>query len=260
MLTPEGKWLSVVLRESLQALESTLIELRHTPDERPITMSCSPSFAMGWLTPRLGTFFQKYPQIGLRVQAEFHALDRSRMVNDGLEAAVRFDPGNYPDLHAQEILEEWLVPVASPAFLARNPQLQSPGDLQGSMLLHDFSPWDGAAVHQEWAHWFEQMGVPAPDMGQGGNYNLSMLVQNAACTGQGVALGHSALILDDLAAGRLVPLFGHRVRAQASYFFVCAQSRSDRLAKVEQWLLEQAQVFRSQWQPLLDGLAVAERR
>ena len=57
-----------------------------------------------------------------------------------------------------------------------------------------------------------------------------------------------------------MPLFGHRVRAQASYFFVCAQSRSDRLAKVEQWLLEQAQVFRSQWQPLLDGLAVAERR
>ena len=176
-LTPEGQRLARVLRESLQAIESTLVDLRQVNDAQPVTMSCAPSFAMAWLTPRLGSFFQKHPQIGLRVQAEFHALDRSRMLNDGVDAALRFDLGHYPDLHAHELLSEWLVPVASPAFVAAHPALATPEGLTGAMLLHDFSPWEGAAAHQEWAHWFAQMALAPPDWALGHTYNLAMLAQ-----------------------------------------------------------------------------------
>lgn len=254
-LTPEGQRLARVLRESLQAIESTLVDLRQLNDAQPVTMSCAPSFAMAWLTPRLGSFFQKHPQIGLRVQAEFHALDRSRMLNDGVDAALRFDLGHYPDLHAQELLGEWLVPVASPAFVAAHPALATPEGLTGAMLLHDFSPWEGAAAHQEWAHWFAQMALAPPDWALGHTYNLAMLAQSAACAGQGVALGRTALIMEDLAAGRLVPLFGCRVRSQASYIFARGRQPSRLLEPIEQWLLAQAQAFDAQRQDLLQGLA-----
>lgn len=257
VLTPEGKWLSVVLRESLQAVESVLEDLRQVADEQTVVvMSSTPSFTMTWLTPRLGSFFRAHPQIGLRIQAEFHAIDRAGMQREGLDAALRFDLGEYTDLHAVAFLDEWLVPVASAAFLAEHPGLRSPRDLTGAMLLHDYSPWYRASAQQEWAHWFHQMKVPAPDFAAGHTYNLAMLAQSAAVTGQGVALGHVAHVLDDIVAGRLVPLFGQRVRSQASYFFICPSSRDDRLRKVEQWLHVQADAFRVQRQPLLETLAV----
>ena len=119
--TPEGKWLAVVLRESFDAIESTLAQMRQPPESATATLSCSPSFAMSWLTPRLGDFFRQHPHTGLRVFGEFHTLDRTRMVRDGIEAAVRFDLGGYRDLNATVFLDEWLIPVASPEFLARNP-------------------------------------------------------------------------------------------------------------------------------------------
>ena len=98
--TPEGKWLAVVLRESFDAIESTLAQMRQPTEAATATLSCSPSFAMSWLTPRLGDFFRQHPHTGLRVFGEFHTLDRTRMVRDGVEAAVRFDLGGYSDLNA----------------------------------------------------------------------------------------------------------------------------------------------------------------
>ncbi|MFT4190326.1 MAG: LysR substrate-binding domain-containing protein [Comamonas sp.] len=252
--TAEGQRLGAVLHESLQAIEQALAALRQVPGAGPVVLSCSPSFAMAWLTPRLGSFFQQHPQTGLRVQAEFHALDRQRMRDDGVDAALRFDLGAYPDLYARPLLDEWLVPVASPAFVAAHPGLCGPGDLTADLLLHDSSPWDGAAPHAEWAHWFACMGLAAPDWAAGRIYNLSMLAQSAACAGQGVALGHTALIGDDLARGRLLPLFGCRVPAQARYVFVCPPGSQARLAPVEQWLLAQARAFDTERQDLLAGL------
>ena len=158
--TPEGKWLAVVLRESFDAIESTLAQMRQPAEAATATLSCSPSFAMSWLTPRLGEFFHQHPHSGLRVFGEFPTLDRTRMVRDGVEAAVRFDLGGYRDLNATVFLDEWLIPVASPEFLARHPPITTPEDLHGDWLLHDGSAWDGADTYEEWQHWFAQRGAP----------------------------------------------------------------------------------------------------
>ena len=44
--THEGAEVRFVLRESFQAIESTLTQLRKPRDKHPIALSCSPSFAM----------------------------------------------------------------------------------------------------------------------------------------------------------------------------------------------------------------------
>ena len=218
--TPEGQWLAAVLRESFQALEGTLTQLSSAQEDRPTALSCAPSFAIAWLTPRLGDFFRAHPEVDLRVIGEFHLLDRQRMAQDEVAAAVRFDLGEYPDLQATRFLDEWLVPVASPAFLAAHPQLREPGDLNAAMLLHDANPWAAAGPHEEWAHWLGHAGVEVADMERGHHYNLSQLAIAAALAGQGVAIGRAALVLDELAAGRLVAPFGRPVPSRASYYFV----------------------------------------
>ncbi|WP_026035183.1 LysR family transcriptional regulator [Cupriavidus sp. BIS7] len=243
VLTPEGERLRFVLRESFQAIEGTLTQLRKPRDRHPIALSCSPSFAMVWLTPRLGNFFQQHPDIGLRVYGEFHALDRSRMLRDGTEAAVRFDPGGYQDLKARVFLEEWLIPVASPAYLAAHPELHTPGGLRASMLLHDVSPWDGAGEFDEWNCWLRHAGVSLPDTAEGQRFNLSQLALNAALAGQGVAIGRTALILEAIESGRLIDLWGIHARSEASYRFICPHGPTTQVAEVEAWLVEEGEAF-----------------
>ena len=250
--TPEGQWLSVVLRESFQAIETTLGQLRTVPDDRPITLSCAPSFAMGWLTPRLGDLFRAHPQVGLRVIGEFHALDRERMESDDVAAAVRFDLGDYHDLQATLFLDEWLLPVATPAFMAAHPELRSAADLQAPLLLHDTSPWAGAGPFEEWEHWLAANGAEVADLAQGHHFNLSQMAVGAALAGQGIAMGRAALVLDELSSGRLVMPFGQPVRSRASYYFVGRMALSPRTALVRDWIAAEAARFRIQRDQVLN--------
>ena len=244
--TPEGKWLAVVLRESFDAIESTLAQMRRREESPVATLSCSPSFAMQWLTPRMGDFLRLHPDIGLRVFGEFHQLDRTRMVQGGIEAAVRFDLGGYTDLQATVFLDEWLIPVASPGFLAEHADLRDPAQLQGDWLLHDSTAWEGAGTHEEWQHWLTQVGAPLPAWGAGLQFNLSQLAISAAFAGRGIAMGRAALVLDDLAAGRLVPLFGRCVRSRAAYSFVTQPQPGPAMEMVRTWLLEEGRRFATQ--------------
>ncbi|SEA94699.1 LysR substrate-binding domain-containing protein [Acidovorax soli] len=241
--TPEGKWLAVVLRESFEAIESTLAQMRQPAEAATATLSCSPSFAMSWLTPRLGDFFRQHPHTGLRVFGEFHTLDRTRMVRDGVEAAVRFDLGGYRDLNATVFLDEWLIPVASPEFLARHPPITRPQNLRGDWLLHDGSAWDGADTYEEWQHWFAEMGATPPPWAGGQQFNLSQLALGAALAGQGIAMGRAALVLQDVKAGRLVPLLGRSVLSRAAYSFVTTTHPSPSMELVREWLVEEARRF-----------------
>lgn len=248
--TPEGERLGAVLRESFGAIEGVLRQMRRRGEAGPVSLSCSPSFAMRWLTPRMGSFFRDHPDIGLRVHGEFQALDRARMLREGIDAAVRFDPGAYRDVQARRFLDEWLLPVASPAFVAAHPQLRSPADLRGDLLLHDASPWDGAGEFEEWGAWLEQAGVEVPDIEQGQRFNLSQLAIGAALAGQGVAMGRAALVLDDLEAGRLVDLFGLHLPSPAAYYFVCADGQGPEVAAIEAWLEAEGarfQAARTRW-------------
>lgn len=256
--TPEGKWLAVVLRESFDAIESTLAQMRQPPEAATATLSCSPSFAMSWLTPRLGDFLRQHPHTGLRVFGEFHTLDRTRMVRDGVEAAVRFDLGGYRDLNATAFLDEWLVPVASPEFLARHPAINAPEDLQGDWLLHDGSAWDGADTYEEWQHWFAQVGATPPPWAGGQQFNLSQLALGAALAGQGIAMGRAALVLQDVKAGRLVPLLGRSVLSRAAYSFVTTTHPSPAMELVRAWLVEEAQRFCGERSQVLPALVATQ--
>ena len=252
--TPEGKWLSVVLRESFDAIESTLAQMRQPAESTTATLSCSPSFAMSWLTPRLGDFFRQHPHTGLRVFGEFHTLDRTRMVRDGIEAAVRFDLGVYPDLNATVFLDEWLIPVASPDFLARHTTIHNPEDLRSDWLLHDGSAWEGAETYEEWQHWFVQRGATAPSWAGGQQFNLSQLALGAALAGQGIAMGRAALVLQDVKAGRLVPLLGCSVQSRAAYSFVTTSHPSPAMQQVRDWLAEEAKRFCIEREALLPAV------
>ena len=87
-LTVKSAKLYAVVTESLQEIKMALSQLRREKVSDPLHLSCSSSFAMLWLMPRLGDFFRDHSGLGLRVFAEYHALDHALMVHQGIEGAI----------------------------------------------------------------------------------------------------------------------------------------------------------------------------
>ena len=221
--------------------------LQTTRASEPINVSCSPSFAMFWLTLRLGSFYSAYPHMALRIVGDSDRIDPARMAQENIAAAIRFGPIDAHNLKSIELFEEWLVPVATPAFLESHPDIRSPTDLIGTHLLHAGDPWEGTDATEEWASWLQSVGVPATPLllRQGTQFNHSLLSMQAALGGQGIAMGHLALVLKYLRDGRLVVPFRKRVHMQWSYSLM-GSAVQDESAIVIDWLLDEARQFKEQ--------------
>jgi DNA-binding transcriptional LysR family regulator len=126
----------------------------------PLNLSCSPSFATLWLTPRVSDLLQGKSGVTVRIYGEYHMLDRVGMGLSGIQAGIRFDPGHYVDLNEEMFLDEWIIPVTTPEFLARHPDIRSIADVAPGMMLHDENPWHSATQNVEWNTWLEAMDAP----------------------------------------------------------------------------------------------------
>jgi LysR family glycine cleavage system transcriptional activator len=105
-------------------------------------------------------------------------------------------------LEALRLMQETVIPVASPELIETNP-LSEPADLSHHILLHDGSP-DADDSCPDWSMWLAARGVKGIDGNRGPRFNQSSLVIEAAVGGRGVALAKRTLAQDDLEAGRLV--------------------------------------------------------
>ncbi|MBB5216228.1 LysR family transcriptional regulator [Parapusillimonas granuli] len=255
-LTEEGARLADAVKQSFENLGLALADLRQRHRSHITSLSCSPSFALMWLTPRIGGLLRENPDLTLRVRGEFHSLDRYRMEQEQIQAAIRFDPGGYGDLRAVSFLDEWLIPVASPGFVAAHPEITDARRLPAALMLHDAMPWENAPEHVEWNTWLDGAGVPAPAAHTGLQFNLSQLALAAALSGQGVAMGRAALVLDDLKSGRLAQVFPQVVKSRASYQFVTPRQTTAPLIRIGDWLQAQGRLFRQSRDQWLEGKAL----
>jgi DNA-binding transcriptional LysR family regulator len=90
---------------------------------------------------------------------------------------------------------------SSPRCKERRPGLDSPAALLNEALL---STEDARHGRFGWSQWFAEFDVDASRMPPPIRFNSHALVLQAACDGQGVALGWSLLTDDMIRQGRLV--------------------------------------------------------
>jgi len=225
-----------LLSEAFDQLEKAVDRLRAGDASGPLVVSTPPTFAARWLVPRLEDFQSRYPEIELRLLATRRLVD---FVLEDVDVAVRFGAGSFAGLHAEPLMQESIVPVASPAVAQT---IHTPADLITSTLLHDEShEWDPA--YPDWETWLISLGLTLETplrIRHFGDMNLSI---QAAMSGLGVALVWHSLVVDELHSGRLVQLFGHALATQQAYHLVTAPNRFN-LPKVQafrEWLLGQTQ-------------------
>ena len=157
-------------------------------------------------------------------------------VSDGIDIAIRCGGGRYPGLSAELLMKEDHFPVCSPKLLKGRYPLRTPADLARHTLLHDVFTVD-------WAIWLHSAGFDNIDPHRGPTFLSSDHAIQAAVRAEGVVLGRSALVADDLAAGRLVRPFELSLPAGFAYYVVYPQRALQRpcVKAFRDWLVAEAQ-------------------
>ncbi len=236
-LTRQGEQFAAVVGRALEEIESAAREIAKAAAKVTIRLRAGPSFALRWLVPRIGGFYRQHPAINLFILAEYGALDTTHR---GFDLAIEMIGADIDGLCTERLLEERLIPVCSPRYLAEHP-LEKPSDLNGCTLLHDAHAFVGGAPEAEWEYWLAAVGARGVDASQGQFFTLANMSLEAALADQGVALGRGALIGDLLSEGKLVAPFKDAVKSRDSYCLVYRKerARSPGMTEVMQWLREQ---------------------
>ena len=230
-LSAAGEAMFVALAEPFQAIEAVDRELGSLSSRR-VTVSTVPSFATGWLVPRLAMFGRLYPDIEIAVEAGTRPVDLKR---EPIDLAIRHGLGKYPGLESTWLVAPELIVVASPDLLKNRAPLKRPADCLSFPLLHDFN-------RQDWPLWFEAHGVTAPQAKKGPAFSESHLSVRAAVAGQGLALVRDIYVDDELRSLRLVKALTVNWPLQFAYYAVATAEAMQKPAvrRFRDWLVEEA--------------------
>jgi putative choline sulfate-utilization transcription factor len=227
-LTPEGSALYEAVSEHLGAIQAALERVRTRGTREVLTVATDFAFASFWLMPRLAAFQQIEPGLDVRIVTSQNGFD---IRAEPVDLAVSFGEGQWPGCDARQILPEVVIPVCSPAFLARHPDSgAATADVAAAILrlplLHLES--SGRTRWMNWDDWARLQGAQSPEVpaqGQSlrlGNYPL--LIQ-AALAGRGVALGWRPLVDELLRDGQLTALPAPALSTPRGYFLLRPHGR-----------------------------------
>jgi len=243
-LTPKGEELAATAESAFRRLFDKVEELRQKEEGGILTVSTSPSLAVKWLIPRLGRFYQRHPEVDVRIRPDPVAIDVLAEA-DTVDLAIRFGQGPFPGLAATAFMHETVFAVASPDLLAKGPPLRHPRDLAHHTLLHSESVRREVNSMGNWEVWLALLNVTGVNAKAGPTFPSSYMLLPAAVHGQGVALTWAALADDDLRAGRLVRLFDRALEGSMSYFALStpAAARKPKVIVFRDWLVEEGRQF-----------------
>jgi LysR family glycine cleavage system transcriptional activator len=190
---------------------------------RTLSVNASATFTLRWLVPRLATFRAEHPDVDVMVETSNEPVESLRETHD---VVIRGGPDTFYGYSMRPFLAEERIPVCSPALLQRLP-LRVVDDVRQHTLLHTSS------LPRLWPDWLARAQVPALTPAATLTFDHFFLTLQAAIDGMGIAMGPTALISDDLAAGRLVaPLAGPRLPSRSYCTYVPDAKSGDELVVV----------------------------
>ena len=235
-ITPAGRQYATSIRSALGDIAQATRKLQAgTRSERRLVLTTMPSFAGRWLTPRIGRFIDRHPELEVELRCSAQLTDFEQ---DDVDIALRMGKGNWPGLHIEKVLDDVFFPACSPSY-NHGHLPQTAEEFGRSTLLR--------SEREPWAPWFAAAGFDLPEPTQGMMYEDSGMLSQAAIVGQGVALVRRSLAIGDIMAGRLVRLSDVDTPCEWDYYFVCppAVLETQRVQAFRTWFLEELTAFES---------------
>jgi LysR family glycine cleavage system transcriptional activator len=228
-LSEDGQAYLPGVRSAFHALRHSTQQLLESRGASVLTISTLVSVASKWLLPRLPAFQQAFPDIDVRISATTDLVDFRR---GGIDAAIRYGRGEWKGLRADFLMADKVFPVCSPAVATT---LHTPQDLASHTLVQV-----SGVTAKDWQAWLSAAGQPA-QLADGAKltFDLAMMAVQAAIDGQGVCIGRSTYVNDDLRAGRLVAPFELRLQDDLGFYLVTPHETADstKISAFRQWLV-----------------------
>ena len=202
-------------------------------EDQVLVISTLPIFAEKWLGPHLPAFRKLHPQIRLRIDSR-----------DGIDAKFRHDTEakivytDHPpeNVQATYLFGESLVPVCGPAIRKALGEYPLPKEILCQTRLRD-TFWSN-----DWTIWAKAFGYDNDLQPSELSFALYNLVIQSAKSSMGIAIGHTAMIQQELENRELLALEEYAIRSPASYYLIAPRNRPEsyKLATFRNWISDQS--------------------
>lgn len=237
VLTDAGRLYLPQVKKALDNLAAASRSVASLSNSTILNLVALPTFAGVWLVPRLSNFQKQNPTITLHITTRQSPIDYS---SEPFDAAVFHGATHWPGTISYHLMEEDMVPVASPKLGAVH-LVKKPSDVTKFRLLHNMGS------SNRWAEWLAQAGVQITEPPQGHMYQNYAMIAQAAVAAVGIALLPRYLIDDDVAANRLEIVGNAFADLKTSYHLILPETRasSPAIQAFAKWLIAEAQAFKT---------------
>lgn len=256
ILTQDGEILFQTASQAFGALRNARSAITRQRDLRNLIMRVSPSFGVRWLGPRIGTFLAENPEWNIRVDA---TQDFTAFETETVDFDLRYGLGGWPGLSVTRIMNDLVMPMCSPGYLAR---LRALSDDPIRQLRHA-NLIDSVKTIFRWDLWLALNRVELPDLVYPMAFDRSSMSLELARQGMGIALDSVNLCLPDIREGRLVPMStAFPVVDFPAYWLTCPQRHMTRriVARFTDWILAEAGLHETEARRVLAGLGCSFRQ
>jgi LysR family transcriptional regulator, glycine cleavage system transcriptional activator len=216
-LTNAGHRLARAVRQTLDALDACVEDVRGGQSRKRVTVTTFPSFASLWLIPHLPEFSRIAPDVDLRVDSTEHVID---LAAERIDVAIRLTHEDKAPRTAVRLIEDAATPVISPALLKQAGPVKTPQDLTRFTLL-SMEDRQFSTGTLNWENWFAMVGVKPPRTQARVIFNFIDQTMQAAVRGQGVALARRPFLDEFVARGELVAPFAQHIKtSKYGYYLV----------------------------------------
>ncbi|MDT4853003.1 HTH-type transcriptional regulator PerR [compost metagenome] len=232
-LTEYGERLQAVVNRSLNEISRHLEEIQPVANSATLTISTTPAFSALWLIPRLGGFYERHPDIHVRIETSNELIDLLR--ESSTDVAIRCCFKDYPSLHQVPLLTERFCAYSSPGLMDRL-QRKSPEliNIQWGIptpATINWKVWCKAAQQEDWF-----------DMAVFRDYDDEHYALQGAVLGYGLVLASTVLAADSVDKGLLTPYRSDIQLPGARYLALCipGRERHNPVKKFLDWIGQEA--------------------
>lgn len=229
-LTRAGARLHRATTLGFEHIAETAETVRRQERSPAIRIGVTFAVATFWLVRRLPEFRALYPDLDIHIIASDRGFDT---IADQVDAGIAYGSGSWPGFRATLLRRGSVFPVCSPAYLHGRRLCRLEQLTEETLLSHE----DDRASLLDWPAWFARMNVPGYSGRGRMKFNSYPLLLQAACEGQGIALGWSLLVEDLISKHTLMrPLEVELESPNAFYFVRSAREVGPGPLALESWL------------------------
>lgn len=230
-LTEEAKRLLPVVETAIDNVCNVIEKLNTS--QQVIKLSVFASFANKWLIPKLPQFQLLHPNINIQIIEDNQVININK---SDIDLAIRFGQGPYTNCRSTMLCKESMQPICSPAYLNSLNQELTINNLSKQNIIHNIG-FDGSP-YSRWQQWLDAH-APSQTLDQGIVVTNPTTAQQLALNDQGIALGRTLLIKEDIESGLLVCPFEKTVTLEQSYYSIRPnKDQSSEVDIFESWLIK----------------------